>query len=358
LTLDQLIKVMMDHKSSDLHIRSKGPAYIRVDGDLVPVEGSAFTQDQIKQIGLEKMSDVAKRDLAQRNQCDFSFGIEGMGRFRVNYYRSMGDYSMALRYIPAGIPTLDQLRLPIDSMKKMCAAERGIILVTGITGSGKSSTLAAMIDEINSTSSSHIITVEDPVEFVHSNKRSVVTQREIGLDTVDFVDAIRGALRQDPDVILMGEMRDLETTSAAMTAAQTGHLVFGTLHTLDAKTTINRIIDLYPPHQQPQIRQQLAETLKGVVSQRLLRSTKGGRVAAVEVLIVTAHIKKLIEENHVGDIADAMKKGSFYGMQTFNQALVKLCRDGLATQEEVLAAATNPDDVALALRGIESESKS
>jgi twitching motility protein PilT len=347
---------MVERKSSDLHIRPSGPAYVRVDGDMFPVPDSSYTQDEIKQMALTRMTENAKRDMQQRNQCDFSFGEAGMGRFRVNMYSTQGVYGLVLRWIPERIPSFDALRLPVEPIKKICENERGIILVTGITGAGKSSTLAAMIDYVNATQKSHIITLEDPIEFVHQNRSSAITQREIGLDVTNFADGIRGALREDPDVILMGEMRDLETTAAALTAAQTGHLVLTTMHTLDARSTINRIIDLYPPHQQAQVRIQLSETLRAVISQRLLRNPKGGRVVALELLIVTAHIKKLIEENHISDIADAMKKGGFYGMQTFNQALVKLCKDGLATQEEVLAAASNPDDVALALRGIESDS--
>ena len=242
-------------------------------------------------------------------------------------------------------------------MKKIADNNRGLILVTGITGSGKSSTLAAMVDYINESRPEHVITIEDPIEFVHKDKKAIITQREIGEDTATYTDGLRMALRQDPDVILVGEMRDLETTTAAMTAAQTGHLVFGTLHTIDAIQTISRIIDLYPPHQQPLVRIQLAESLKAVVSQRLLPCTKGGRVPAIEILMVTAHVRKMIEENNSSGITQACAKGQFYGMQTFNQALVKLFKDGLVKEEDVMSAASSPDDVKLALRGIEQEIK-
>jgi twitching motility protein PilT len=354
MDLSRLIALMVEQRASDLHLRANGPAYLRRDGDLVPVEGSAFTQDEIRAIAFEQMPPKAKRELEERLQADYSFGLEGLGRFRVNFFTQQGRYAMAIRWLSARVPTLAELRLPVECLQKLAQNERGLILVTGITGSGKSSTLAAMIDSINETRACHILTIEDPIEYVHQDKKAMITHRELGTDTLSFLDGLRGALRQDPDVILMGELRDLETTAAAMTAAQTGHLVLGTLHTVDARQTINRIIDMYPPYQQPQVRIQLAETLKGVVSQRLLRATQGGRVPAVEVLVVNAHVRQLIEENHVGDIAEAMAKGGYYGMQTFNQALVKLAKAGLAREEEVLAAATNPDDVRLALRGIES----
>jgi len=358
MTLEELIKVMVDRRASDLHIRAKGPAYIRVDGDMTAIEGSEFTQSQVQEMGFSKMPANAKKDFEDTNQCDFSFGLEALGRFRVNFYKTQGFVQLAIRWISARIPSLEDLKLPVDPLKKMAANERGIVLVTGITGSGKSSTLAAMINTINEDREVHIITVEDPIEYVHQNKKAVISQREIGLDVPDFVQALRGAMRQDPDVILMGELRDLETVASAMTAAQTGHLVFGTLHTTDAHQTINRIIDLFPPYQQPQVRAQLAETLKGVISQRLLPAVRGGRVPAIEILVVTAHVKKLIEENKIGEIQAAIAKGNFYGMQTFNQSLVKLAKEGLAKQEDVLAAASNPDDVLLALRGIESGSRS
>ncbi len=353
MDLNQLIETMVEQGASDLHIRPLGPAYIRKDGALVPVEGSNFTQEEIRKIAFERMPPNAQRDAEERMQADYSFGREGLGRFRVNFFRQQGRDSMALRWLSARVPTLEELHLPAESLKRLAANERGIILVTGVTGSGKSSTLAAMIDVINETRACHILTIEDPIEYVHQDKKAIVTQREVGTDTLSFLDGLRGALRQDPDVILMGEMRDLETTSAAATAAQTGHLVLGTLHTTDARQTVNRIIDMYPPHQQNQVRLQMAETLKGVVSQRLLRSTRGGRVPAVEVLVVTPHVRQLIEENHLNDIPADMAKGAMYGMQTFNQSLVRLCKAGWASEADVLAAATSPDEVRMALRGIE-----
>lgn len=353
MDLDPLIQLMAKEQASDLHIRTKGPAYLRRDGDLVPVAGSAFSAEQIRAIAEARMPPHAQAAFAERRQADYSFGIEGVGRFRVNYFLQQEQPTLALRLLAAGVPTLEALRLPAAPLRMLASQERGLLLVTGITGSGKSSTLAAMIDHINETRRCHILTLEDPIEYLHADKQAMVTQRELGTDMLSFPEGLRGALRQDPDVILLGEMRDPETTSAALTAAETGHLVLSTLHTTDALQTINRIIDMYPPHQQAQVRVQLAESLKGVASQRLLRAAAGGRVPAVEVLVVTALVKQAIEKSQLREITEAMEKGSYYGMQTFNQALVKLGKAGLARESELLAAATNPDDVKLALRGIE-----
>ncbi len=350
-----LARLMVEKHGSDLHVRSNGPTYIRVHGELGPLDGVTFTSQEVEAMALGAMPPRAKRIFDEKQESDYSFNVEGVGRFRVNAYRQRTLMTMAIRFISPIIPSIEDLRLPIDVTRKICENARGMVLVTGVTGSGKSSTLASMIGYINATRADHIVTIEDPIEFVHKDVKSLISQRELGTDTMTFVDALRSAMRQDPDVILMGEMRDLETVAAAMTAAQTGHLVFGTLHTIDAQQTITRIVDLYPPHQQIQARLQLADTLKAVVSQRLLPSTKGGRVPAVEILVVTAHVRKLIEDNKIGDISDAIKKGGFYGMQTFNQALVKLFQQGLAAEEDVLANATNPDDVKMAMRGIEAE---
>ncbi|HAZ08267.1 MAG TPA: type IV pili twitching motility protein PilT, partial [Elusimicrobia bacterium] len=289
--------------------------------------------------------------------CDFSFQAGEVARFRVNAYRQRQKLCLAVRYISTQIPTLQDLHLPVATLKKIADNNRGLVLVTGITGAGKSSTLAAMMDYVNDNRSEHILTIEDPIEFVHKDKKAVVSQREIGEDTQSYADGLKMAMRQDPDIILIGEMRDPETTSAAITAALTGHLVFATLHTIDAIQTISRVVDLYPPHQQQLVRLQLAECLKAIISQRLLASSKGGRLPAVEILINTPHVRKQIEDNKAQEILQALTKGQFYGMQTFNQSLVKFFRDGLATEAEVLAAASSPDDLKLALRGIEQEIK-
>ena len=353
--LDLLLKTMLQHNASDLHIRSGSRAYLRVDGNVKPIDGSELTAQEVEKMALSLMSADHLAHYKSRNQADFALDRGDMGRFRCNLYLQRGVPCLAIRHIPSVIPSFTELNLPVETMKKICANERGLVLLTGITGSGKTSTLASMIDYINSEREYHVITIEDPIEFVHKDKRSVVSQRELGADTLSFVESLRGAMRQDPDVILVGEMRDLETMQAAVSAAETGHLVFGTVHTINAYQTISRILDLFPPHQQTQVRLQLASSLKAIVSQRLLPCTRGGRVPAVEILMVSAHVKKMIEDNQLEGIAQAMHKGAYYGMITFNQSLVHLHKQGLVTLEDVMSAASNPDDVMLAIRGIEQE---
>ena len=355
MDLQGMLQVMINKHASDLHVRAGGPAYIRVDGNLDVVAPETLSQADVELMLSQVATARAKRIFAEKQECDFSFQVGDVARFRVNAFRRMGKLALAIRHISMKIPTVEDLRLPAATVHKISENQRGMVLVTGITGSGKSSTLAAMIDYINTSRSEHILTIEDPIEFVHKDKKSIISQREIGEDTYDFHEALKMAMRQDPDVILMGEMRDAESVSAAITAAQTGHLVFGTLHTIDAVQTVTRIIDLYPPHQQALMRIQLADSLKAVLSQRLLPCTKGGRIPAVEVMVVTAHIKKQIEENASHGIVQAIAKGQFYGMQSFNQALVKLYKDGMVKEEDILEAASNPDDVKLAMRGIEQE---
>ncbi|MFA6003571.1 MAG: type IV pilus twitching motility protein PilT [Elusimicrobiota bacterium] len=357
MDLQTLLQTMVNKRASDLHIRAGGPAYIRIDGDLQTVSPDAVSEETAMAMLGTVMGKRAKKMFEEIGECDFSFQAGDVARFRVNAFHQRQKLSIAIRMIPTTMPTFQELRLPVVTMRKIADNNRGLVLVTGITGSGKSSTLAAMVDYINENRSEHILTIEDPIEFVHKDKKAIVSQREIGEDTATYADGLRMAMRQDPDVILVGEMRDLETTSAALTAAQTGHLVFGTLHTIDAIQTISRVIDLYPPHQQALVRIQLAESLKAVVSQRLLPCIKGGRVPAVEILMVTAHVRKNIEENNSQAIIQACAKGQFYGMQTFNQSLVKLFKDGLVKETDVMEAASSPDDVKLALRGIEQDIK-
>jgi twitching motility protein PilT len=357
MTLQELLQVLVNKRGSDLHVRSGGPAYVRVDGELSQVSADAIPAPEVEQMLIQVASARAKKIYDERGECDFSFQAGDVARFRVNAYRQRQKLCLAVRYISTQIPTLQELRLPVATLKKIADNSRGLVLVTGITGSGKSSTLAAMVDYINDNRAEHVLTIEDPIEFVHRDKKAIVTQREIGEDTQTYSDGLKMAMRQDPDVIMIGEMRDLETTSAAITAALTGHLVFATLHTIDAVQTIARVVDLYPPHQQPLVRIQLAESLRAIVSQRLLPSTKGGRAPAVEIMINTPHVRKQIEDNKSQEIVQALQKGQFYGMQTFNQSLVKLFKDGLATEADVLTAASSPDDLKLALRGIEQELK-
>jgi len=354
--LNLLLKTMLENSASDLHIRSGTRAYLRVDGNVRPIDGTQMTAQEVEQLAFPLMREELVASYKTQKQADFALDRGDMGRFRCNLFIQRGLPCLAIRHIPSIIPSFTELNLPAETMKKICSNERGLVLLTGITGSGKTSTLASMIDYINAEQQCHVITIEDPIEFVHKDKRSVVSQRELGTDTPSFVESLRGAMRQDPDVILVGEMRDLETMRAAVTAAETGHLVFGTVHTINAYQTVSRILDLFLPHQQTQIRLQLASSLKAIVSQRLLPCTRGGRIPAVEILIVSPHVKKLIEENQLEGIAQAIHKGAYYGMVTFNQSLVQLHKQGLVTLDNVLAAATNPDDVMLAIRGIEQES--
>ena len=355
--LNVLLKTMVENKASDLHIRGDSRSYLRVHGDIKTIESSEMSSKEVEKIVAGCMPERAKKEFEEKQETDFAVDGGNYGRFRFNVFRQRGKICVSVRHIPLRIPSMEELHLPVETLQKLALNERGLILVTGITGSGKTSTLASMIDYINSSREYHIITIEDPIEFVHSDKKSIVSQRELGIDTRTFVDALRASLRQDPDVILVGEMRDLETTHAAITAAETGHLVFGTVHTLNAVQTVSRIVDLFPPHQQTQVRLQLADTLKGIVSQRLLPCLDGGRVPAVETLVVSPHVKKMLEDNQLSSIPQAMQKGSYYGMQTFNQSLVRLHMEGKVSLEEVLSAASNPDDVMLAVRGVESEIK-
>jgi len=355
IDINVFLKIMVQNSASDLHIRGNSLVYLRINGELFPIKDSYLKPEDVINLINPLLSDRLKKIFLENHEVDFSYEIENIGRFRFNYYLQKGKPAVAIRYIPFKIPTLEELKLPVDPIKKLLANDRGLILVTGVTGSGKSSTLASMIEYLNNTWNAHIITIEDPIEFVFTDKKSIISQREIGSDTNSFVDALRVALRQDPDVIMVGEMRDLETTKAAITAAETGHLVMSTMHTLNAVQTISRIIDLYPPHQQTQVRLQLSETLKGIISQRLIPSTKGNRIVAVEIMINTPHIKKLIAENNLEQIQHAIAKGSYYGMQTFNQSLVNIYKNNLATLEDVVSAASNPDDVLLAIKGIEQE---
>ncbi len=355
INLNLLLKVMVQNKASDTHIRGDSQVFLRINGHITPINSSNMTEKEVEDLVFPLMNERLKKTFQEKHEVDFSYEGADLGRFRFNVFMHKGKIGVAIRHIPLIIPTFDELRLPTEAIKKILTNERGLILVTGITGSGKTSTLAAMIEYLNSTWDAHIITIEDPIEYSFTEKKCIISQRELGADTTSFVDALRAAMRQDPDIILVGEMRDLETTQAAITAAETGHLVFATLHTMNAVQTISRIIDMFPPHQQAQVRMQLSESLRGIISQRLLSCTKGGRLPAVEVMTATPHIKKMISDNTLDAVTQAISKGGFYGMQTFNQSLVKMHKDGLAKLEDILQAASNPDDVLLAIKGIEQD---
>ena len=357
MNIDDLLRIAMERRASDLHLKVGNYPHLRIDGDLVPLTDQArVSAEDMLNMAFSMMSARQKQKFKETTEIDMAYGVAGLGRFRVNVFQQRGNVGLVLRVIPTKIRALDELFLP-KVVEQICDMPRGLVLVTGVTGSGKSTTLAAMVDRINSTRAEHIITIEDPIEFLHRDKRSFINQREVEVDTANFSTALRAALRQDPDVILVGEMRDLETISTALLAAETGHLVFSTLHTLDATETIQRIIAVFPPPEQKQIRLQMAATLKAVVSQRLVRRADDkGRVPAVEVMIATAYIKDcIINADKTRLIHDAIAAGtSQYGMQTFDQSLFDLYTKELITLDEALSRASNPDEFKLRIQGIRS----
>jgi twitching motility protein PilT len=345
MDIGEILREVVNRDASDLHLSVGVPPVIRVDGHLenldYPVLGANDARDLIYSI----LSQDQRQKLETEWEVDFSYSLYGMARFRVNAYFQRGTLSAAFRLVPVSIKSIDQLGLP-KILHSFCHRPRGFVLVTGPTGSGKSTTLAAIIDEINQSRADHIVTIEDPIEFLHSHKRCVVAQREIGGDTKSFPVALRSALRQDPDVILIGEMRDLETIQIALTAAETGHLVFATLHTQDCPQSIDRIIDVFPPHQQEQIRVQIAATLEGIVSQQLLsKAGMKGRVCACEVMITSPAARNLIREGKTHQLYTVMQTGTQYGMQTMNSALADLVRHGHITRELAIRRSSVPDEL-------------
>src|SRR6201994_2986949 len=343
LSLSDLLKRMLEMNGSDLHITTNSPPQIRVHGHLVPLDLPQMTPAETKQLAYSVMTDSQKHRFEESLELDFSFGLKGLARFRANVFNQRGATSAVFRVIPFEIKSFNQLGLaPVVS--KLCDKPRGLVLVTGPTGSGKSTTLAAMIDKINSERHDHILTIEDPIEFVHMNKNCVVNQRELHADTKSFTNSLRAALREDPDVVLIGEMRDLETIESALRIAETGHLTFATLHTNSAASTINRIIDVFPAHQQPQIRAQLSMVIEGVLCQALLpRSDGRGRAMIMEVLVPTPAIRNLIREDKIHQIYSAMQTGTGQtGMQTFNQSLAKTYLGKQITLDVALARPSTP----------------
>ncbi|HEV2288355.1 MAG TPA: type IV pilus twitching motility protein PilT [Candidatus Acidoferrales bacterium] len=357
VAVDDLLRKAVENKASDLHLKVGNHPYLRVDGILQPIaDVPRITPEEMLSMAFSMMTNRQKQKFKETAELDMAYGVAGLGRFRVNVFQQRGNVGMVLRVIPTKIRTIEELNLP-PVIDKICEEQRGLVLVTGTTGSGKSTTLAAMIDRINSIRPEHIITIEDPIEYLHRDKKGFINQREVEVDTSTFSTALRAALRQDPDVILVGEMRDLETISTALLAAETGHLVFSTLHTLDATETIQRIIAVFPPPEQKQIRLQLASTLRAVVSQRLVRKSDGvGRVPAVEVLISTGYIRDcIINADKTRMIRDALAAGtSQYGMQTFDQSIFDLYSKNLITLDEALIRASNPDEFKLRIQGIRS----
>lgn len=352
MSIEELLKLAVGNGASDLHITTGLPPVLRVVGNLRPIEGfPPLSPQDTEGLVLALMNDEHRRVFAEQGQVDFSYGLPGVGRFRVNAYRQRGTCGAAIRVIPHEIPSVAELGLP-PIIETLARKSRGFIVVTGPTGSGKSTTLAAMVDLINSERSCHVMTIEDPIEYLHRHKKAMVNQREIGQDSVSFALALRAALREDPDVILVGEMRDLETMSTAITAAETGHLVLATLHTGDAVQTIDRIIDVYPPYQQQQVRIQLAATLVAVISQQLVpRKDKPGRVPAVEVMVGTPAVRNLIREGKTHQLRSVIQTGARFGMQTMDQSLRQWVEQGVVSLEDALTIAVDQDELKRLVRG-------
>jgi twitching motility protein PilT len=353
--VNDLLKIAVEHGASDLHLKVGSYPMMRVGGDLVPAsEERRLDHEDTVAMAAAVMSTAQRQKFKDSQEIDLAYSVPGMGRFRCNVFQQRGTIGLVLRVIPHGIKSVEDLGLPLV-LNRIAEEERGLVLVTGTTGSGKSTTLAALVDHVNATRCAHVMTVEDPIEFLHRDNRSIINQREVSVDTRSFAHALRSALRQDPDVILVGEMRDFETVETALLAAETGHLVFSTLHTLDATESVNRIITVFPPHQQKQVRLQLASVLKAVVSQRLLPRADGqGRSPAVEVMITTPFIRDCIvdkEKTHL--IHQAIATGtSQYGMQTFDQSIFGLYQQKLVTYDEALRWASNVDEFKLKVQGI------
>jgi twitching motility protein PilT len=359
-SIEDLLYEMVKAKASDLYIKAGSPPVMRVGGKLTGIDNERWKERSLTPLETEAlayslMGERQRKKFEQEMEADLAYSASGLGRFRVNIFRQRNSVAMVLRLVPFTIPPFETLNLP-EVIIELAETERGIVLATGATGSGKSTTLAAMIDHINRTRRAHIVTIEDPIEFLHRDNLSIINQREVEMDTLSFADALRHVVRQNPDVIMIGEMRDLASLQAAMSAAETGHFVLTTMHTIDATQTIERIINFFPPHQHNHIRLQLALCLRAIISLRLLPrcDVEGGRIPACEILIVTPLIKKLIEENKISQIPSAIAGGGFYGMQTFNQSLVSLYQRQMITYEEALNASTNPEEFKLNVRGIYS----
>ena len=351
LRIELLLEEVIKKKASDLHLQVGLPPMLRVDGSLTPVQGGkVLDEEAVESLVFAILDEDQKQILLKDKEFDFSFAFGELGRFRVNAFHERGNLAAALRLIPNEILTVEQLGLP-PIINTFADYPRGLVLVTGPTGSGKSTTLAALLDKINESRPTHIITIEDPIEFTHKSKKAVVVQREVHYDTYSFSAALRSSLRQDPDVVLIGEMRDLETISAAITIAETGHLVFATLHTNSASQSVDRMIDVFPPHQQPQIRAQLANILMSICSQRLIPSIGGGRVAAAEVLVATPAVRNIIREGKSHQLEAVIQTGAEHGMQSMDKTLVQLIHNGTITYEEARNYAVDLEELDRMMRG-------
>jgi twitching motility protein PilT len=344
MEINELLKTVVTNQASDLHVKVGSPPCIRVNGELVDFDLDPPAPEDVERLALSIMNEAQKEIFEKSKVADFAYTLPDETRFRVNIFREKGWVSLAFRHIKSENLDVRDLNLP-DTILKLADEPRGLVLVTGTAGSGKSTTLAAIIDHINKTRRAHVVTIEDPIEFLHKDQESIISQREIGTDTDSYLDALKNVVRQDPDVILIGEMRDLDTVGAALNAAEIGNLVLSTLHTIDATETINRIIDFFPPHQQHQIRIMLAATLKGIVSLRLLSQIGGGLIPAVELMVTTATIREyILNERETYMIKDAIEQGDYYGMQSFEQCLLRLYQDGKIGLDDALNTAANSED--------------
>ena len=342
MDVTELLVFGVEQGASDCHLSAGEPPMIRIHGDLKKLDHPAMSREQVHALIYDIMGDAQRKTFEETHECDFSFEMGSIARFRVNVFLQRKGEGAVFRTIPTKIQTLDELGMP-PILRQLCVKEKGLILVTGPTGSGKSTTLAAMVDDLNNTYEGHILTIEDPVEFVHQSKKCLVNQRELGPHTHSFANALRAALREDPGVILVGEMRDLETVQLALTAAETGHIVFGTLHTSSAPKTVDRIIDVFPPSQQSQIRAQFAESIEAVITQTLLKKKGGGRTAALEIMTGTTAVRNLIREGKIHQIPGTMQVSQKDGMQTMDMALVNLINRGIITREEAQSKSMNPN---------------
>ncbi|MCK4396375.1 PilT/PilU family type 4a pilus ATPase [candidate division WOR-3 bacterium] len=358
MNLKNLLERMVKEESSDLHLKAGSPPVLRIDGRLRVIKEEPLSPEELRKTAQQIMTKDQQEEFIRTKELDFAIGVSGLARFRVNVYMQRGSVAIAMRTIPPSIKRIDELNVP-QVLKDIALKHRGLILCTGTTGSGKSTTLAAMIEHINENISKNVITIEDPIEFLFRDKKSVISQRELGMDTHSFANALKHVMRQDPDVILIGEIRDKDTMDVALKAADTGHLVLSTLHTLNASETINRIISFYPPHQQQHIRVLLSATMIGVISLRLLaRADEKGRVPAVEIMIVTPTIKEyILDPVKTLLIPTAIDEGSQYHMQSFDQSIMKLYSEGVISYEDAMANVTNPDEFNLKLRGIKGTSE-
>ena len=347
----RVLKAAIDGGASDIHIKVNAPIIVRIDGELIPIEAPKPTREWISKIIDAIVPAHLKERLQKEREIDFSYYAEGMGRFRTNLFQQKGTFAFAMRYVKTEIPSFEDLGL-LPQLREIAMVPRGIVLVAGTTGSGKSTTLASMLQQVNNATARHIITLEDPIEFVFTDEKSVIEQREIGLDSLSFAAGLKHILRQDPDVIMIGEMRDSISFSAAISAADTGHLVLSTLHTTNASQSVSRILDFFKSEERDQVRRQLAGTLKAVICQRMVSRADGGVIPAIEILINTGTVRKLIEENRLDKLAAAIETGGEDGMQNFNQALFKLVKDRVVTEKEALAKATNAKALEMNFQGI------